>query len=102
MWAHSAADVSPPADTHHTPIAMPTPAEPPGTRISAHLARQQLARLLERAHGGECFLLLKYGKPWARLLPLASEGPPPLPQRQPGRLRHLGALSAPRALLRRR
>jgi len=68
-------------------------------RINAHAARQNLAELMDRAHAGESFLLMKYDQPWAQLLPLDREGPDPLPRRQPGRLRRLGPLAQPRLLL---
>ena len=40
-------------------------------------------------------MLAKAGKPWARLMPLAS----PVPERIPGRLRSRGPLSQPNMLL---
>ena len=71
----------------------------PIQRINAHAARHGLAELMDRAHAGERFVLTKYGKPWAQLLPLPREAQ--TPQRQPGRLRQLGPLQDPRLLLRR-
>ena len=68
-------------------------------RINAHAARQRLAELMDRAHAGEAFLLMKHNRPWAQLLPLDRERPAPAPQRQPGRLRRLGPLEEPRLLL---
>jgi antitoxin (DNA-binding transcriptional repressor) of toxin-antitoxin stability system len=69
-------------------------------RINAHAARQNLAELMDRAHAGERFVLMKYGPPWAQLLPLAApvQGQPP--QRQAWRLRRLGPLDNPSVLLR--
>ena len=68
-------------------------------RINAHAARQLLAELMDRAHAGEAFLLMKHNRPWAQLQPLDHERPAPAPQRQPGRLRRLGPLEEPRLLL---
>jgi len=63
--------------------------------VNVHQAKTQLSRLIDDAHAGETIVLAKAGKPWARLVPLAS----PPPQRVPGRLRSQGPLSAPNALL---
>ncbi|MCP9861254.1 type II toxin-antitoxin system Phd/YefM family antitoxin [Cyanobium sp. Cruz-8D1] len=60
-----------------------------------HQAKTQLSRLIDDAHAGETIVLAKAGKPWARLMPLEA----PAPQRLPGRLRRLGPLSQPDALL---
>ena len=72
-------------------------------RVNAHAARHNLAELMDRAHAGEAFLLTKYGRPWARLLPLdpvPPSGQPAAPaQRRPGSLQRLGALAQPRILL---
>ena len=43
--------------------------------INVHVAKTHLSKLLERAHGGEVIVLAKAGKPYARLMPLASEEP---------------------------
>lgn len=43
--------------------------------INVHEAKTHLSKLLERAHGGEVIVLAKAGKPYARLMPLASEQP---------------------------
>jgi prevent-host-death family protein len=51
--------------------------------VNVHDAKTHLSRLLERAHNGEEIILAKAGKPYARLLPLASANP----QRVPGRLK---------------
>ena len=75
------------------------PASPAPQRINAHAARERLAELMDRAHAGEAFLLMKHNRPWAQLLPLDTRGLAPAPQRQPGRLRRLGPLEAPRLLL---
>lgn len=63
--------------------------------MNVHQAKTQLSRLIDEAHAGETIVLAKAGKPWARLMPLEA----PAPQRLPGRLRHLGPLSEPEALL---
>ena len=69
-------------------------------RINAHAARQNLTELMDRAHAGERFVLMKYGRPWALLAPLAVTAQDQTPQRVPGRLRWLGPLGEPRILLR--
>ncbi len=51
--------------------------------VNVHEAKTHFSRLLERAHAGEEIILGKAGKPYARLLPLATEKP----CRQPGRLK---------------
>ncbi|WP_255011933.1 type II toxin-antitoxin system Phd/YefM family antitoxin [Cyanobium sp. Cruz-8D1] len=63
--------------------------------MNVHQAKTQLSRLIDDAHAGETIVLAKAGKPWARLMPLEA----PAPQRLPGRLRRLGPLSQPDALL---
>lgn len=75
------------------------PSEVQLQRINAHSARHNLAELMQRAHAGECFVLTRYGRPWARLLPPEPEQPPAAPQRCPGRLQRLGPLAEPRVLL---
>lgn len=50
--------------------------------VNVHQAKTQLSRLLEQAHAGQEIILAKAGKPYARLMPLASEPA----RRQPGRL----------------
>jgi prevent-host-death family protein len=62
--------------------------------VNVHQAKTHLSRLIDDAHAGETILLAKAGKPWARLMPLAS----PPPQRIPGRLRAHGPLGNPDAL----
>ena len=53
--------------------------------VNVHEAKTHLSRLLEQAHAGEEIILVKAGKPYARLMPLA-----PVPvQRRPGRLQGL-------------
>lgn len=42
--------------------------------INDHEAKTQFSRLLERAHAGEEVIVHKAGKPYARLMPLASPG----------------------------
>ena len=63
--------------------------------VNVHQAKTQLSRLIDAAHAGETIVLANAGKPWARLVPLE----PQAPQRIPGRLRQLGPLSNPDALL---
>jgi len=43
--------------------------------VNVHEAKTHLSKLLERAHRGEVIVLAKAGKPYARLMPLASEEP---------------------------
>lgn len=52
------------------------------TVVNVHEAKTHLSKLLERAHAGQEIILAKAGKPYARLMPLATE---PV-RRQPGRL----------------
>jgi prevent-host-death family protein len=55
--------------------------------VNVHEAKTQLSRLLEQAHAGEEIILAKAGKPYARLMPLATKPA----RRQPGRLKgHVG------------
>ncbi|MGH9292548.1 MAG: type II toxin-antitoxin system Phd/YefM family antitoxin [Acidimicrobiales bacterium] len=42
--------------------------------VNVHEAKTHLSRLLERAHEGEEIILGKFGKPYARLVPLAPTG----------------------------
>ena len=63
--------------------------------VNVHQAKTHLSRLIDEAHAGETIVLAKAGKPWARLMPLAS----PVPERIPGRLRSRGPLSQPNMLL---
>lgn len=51
--------------------------------VNVHEAKTHFSRLLEQAHAGEEIILAKAGKPYARMLPLASEPA----SRQPGRLK---------------
>jgi prevent-host-death family protein len=48
--------------------------------VNVHEAKTNFSQLLERAHRGEEIILAKAGKPWARLMPLATPEP-----RVPGR-----------------
>ena len=41
--------------------------------VNVHEAKTHLSKLLERAHAGEEIILAKAGKPYARLMPLASK-----------------------------
>ena len=52
------------------------------TPVNVHEAKTHLSRLLERAHAGEEIILAKTGRPYARLVPLATTNG----KRQPGRL----------------
>jgi prevent-host-death family protein len=69
--------------------------EGPMRMVNVHHAKTHLSRLIDEAHAGETIVLAKAGKPWARLMPLAS----PVPERIPGRLRSRGPLSQPNMLL---
>jgi prevent-host-death family protein len=40
--------------------------------VNVHEAKTHLSQLLERAHQGEEIIIAKNGKPYARLVPLAS------------------------------
>lgn len=53
--------------------------------VNVHQAKTHLSKLLDRAHGGEEIVLAKAGKPYARLVPLASEEPA---ERQLGTFSH--------------
>ncbi|WP_341930468.1 type II toxin-antitoxin system prevent-host-death family antitoxin [Methyloversatilis discipulorum] len=50
--------------------------------VNVHEAKTNFSRLLEQAHAGQEIVLAKAGKPYARLVPLASESA----GRRPGRL----------------
>ncbi len=52
------------------------------TIVNVHEAKTHFSQLLERAHAGQEIILAKAGKPYARLMPLATEPA----RRQPGRL----------------
>lgn len=52
--------------------------------VNVHDAKTHLSKLLKRAHAGEEIILGLAGKPYARLVPLAST---PKPQREPGILK---------------
>jgi prevent-host-death family protein len=52
--------------------------------VNVHEAKTHFSKLLERAHAGEEIVLAKAGKPYARLVPLATADKP---RRQPGRLK---------------
>lgn len=88
---------APPINGPQDPASAP---RPPAQHIHAHRARHNLAELMERAHAGECFVFTKYGRPWARLMPLEANAAPAAPQRRPGLLQRLGPLAEPRILLR--
>ncbi len=50
--------------------------------INVHEAKTRFSQLLEQAHSGQEIILAKAGKPYARMVPLATS----TPKRQPGRL----------------
>jgi prevent-host-death family protein len=54
--------------------------------VNVHEAKTHLSRLLEQAHAGQEIILAKAGKPYARLMPLASTAGPRRPGRLAGRL----------------
>lgn len=45
--------------------------------VNVHEAKTHLSKLLERAHTGEEIVIAKAGKPYARLMPLATAVPEP-------------------------
>ena len=51
--------------------------------INVHDAKTQFSKLLEQAHAGQEIILAKAGKPYARMVPLASVAP----KRQRGRMK---------------
>jgi prevent-host-death family protein len=55
--------------------------------VKVHDAKTHFSRLLDKAHAGEEIVLSKAGKPYARLMPLATQPG----QRQPSRLKRSGA-----------
>lgn len=50
--------------------------------VNVHEAKTNFSKLLEQAHAGQEIIVAKAGKPYARLMPLASEPA----SRRPGRL----------------
>jgi prevent-host-death family protein len=44
--------------------------------VNVHDAKTHFSRLLDRAHAGEEIVIAKAGKPYAKLVPLASAEPP--------------------------
>lgn len=54
--------------------------------VNVHEAKTHFSRLLEQAHAGQEIILAKAGKPYARLMPLASTTGQRRPGRLPGRL----------------
>lgn len=54
--------------------------------VNVHDAKTNFSRLLEQAHAGQEIILAKAGKPYARLLPLATEAEPRRPGRLAGRI----------------
>lgn len=63
--------------------------------VNVHEAKTHFSRLIDAAHAGETIVVAKGGKPWARLVPLATPGP----LRQPGVLAGVLRLPAPELLL---
>ena len=63
--------------------------------VNVHEAKTHFSRLIDAAHAGETIVVAKGGKPWARLVPLAT----PTPLRQPGVLTGVLELPAPEMLL---
>ena len=63
--------------------------------VNVHEAKTHFSRLIDAAHAGETIVVAKGGKPWARLVPLAT----PAPLRQPGVLAGVLRLPAPELLL---
>jgi prevent-host-death family protein len=51
-------------------------------KANIHEAKTHFSELLERAHAGEEVIIAKAGKPYARLVPIASDG-----ERQAGTFR---------------
>ncbi|WP_066700411.1 type II toxin-antitoxin system Phd/YefM family antitoxin [Sphingobium amiense] len=49
--------------------------------VNVHEAKTHFSKLLDRAHAGEEIILAKAGKPYAKLVPIATERP----ERRPGR-----------------
>lgn len=54
--------------------------------VNVHEAKTHLSRLLDEAHAGKEIILAKAGKPYARLMPLATTPAARRPGRLPGRL----------------
>ncbi len=52
------------------------------TLVNVHDAKTRFSQLLEQAHAGQEIILAKAGKPYARMVPLATDAG----KRQPGRL----------------
>jgi len=48
--------------------------------VNIHEAKTHFSQFVDRAHGGEEVVVAKAGKPWARLVPLETQG-----ERIPGR-----------------
>ena len=53
--------------------------------INVHDAKTQFSKLLEQAHAGQEIILAKAGKPYARMVPLATAAA----RRQPGRMKDI-------------
>ena len=58
--------------------------------VNVHEAKTHFSKLLERAHTGQEIILAKAGKPYARLMPLASTAS----KRLAGRLSALGLIES--------
>ncbi|HSK03410.1 MAG TPA: type II toxin-antitoxin system Phd/YefM family antitoxin [Kofleriaceae bacterium] len=55
-------------------------------KVTVHVAKTTLSRLIERAHAGEEIVIARGDVPVARLVPIEAARPP---RRQPGTLRRL-------------
>ena len=51
--------------------------------VNVHEAKTHFSKLLEKAHAGQEIILAKAGKPYARMMPLATAAP----KRQRGRVK---------------
>lgn len=54
--------------------------------VNVHEAKTHLSTLMDQAHAGQEIILAKAGKPYARLMPLATEPARRRPGRLPGRI----------------
>jgi prevent-host-death family protein len=63
-------------------LVHPSPKSPASAPVNVHDAKTHFSKLLDLAHAGQEVILAKAGKPYARLMPLASAKR----KRTPGRL----------------
>ncbi|MDB5709878.1 MAG: type toxin-antitoxin system prevent-host-death family antitoxin [Sphingomonas bacterium] len=61
-------------------------ADPRKPVVNVHDAKTHLSKLLDRVLAGEEIILAKAGKPYAKLVPISDDAPPP---RQGGQLKGL-------------